>query len=280
MFSDLEQTLYDSLLRGYLLKYLDTDGEGRIKATAANYTTTTQIDRIIKKKIQPKLDKVGDLIITGVGKTERAASSYIVAAKPNAKLNPNATRKAIYNALGYSVTKKAIVEGGPLQSALNGFAMGNLVKRSIHQAIAGTVAKETLARVLKESILEKSLIKRQVEQYVSEPFEKADRMASKKYAEQAGLKYMIYQGGLVRDSRDFCIARDGMAFTTEEVGKFGTPEDKFGGYTNKGSGEFQGKPPNYDPFRDLGGYNCRHHLNYISRDLFLELRPDYTPNEE
>jgi hypothetical protein len=34
------------------------------------------------------------------------------------------------------------------------------------------------------------------------------------------------------------------------------------------------KPPNYNPIRDLGGYACRHHLNWIPYELAVMLRPD------
>jgi hypothetical protein len=101
-----------------------------------------------------------------------------------------------------------------------------------------------------------------------------DRITNNQFAVDLGLKYALYAGGLIETSRPFCIDRNNKVFTTDEIKKFGTSKDKYGGYTNKSKGEFQGKPLDYDPFKDCGGYNCRHTLNYITESLAKTLRPD------
>lgn len=98
-------------------------------------------------------------------------------------------------------------------------------------------------------------------------FPKADRLLSKNNAAALNLKYAIYQGGIIKTSRDFCIERNNRVFSTEEIEKFGTADDKYGGYTDKSKGEFDGKDEPYNPFTSLGGWNCRHHLDFVSNEM-------------
>src|SRR5690606_21753943 len=74
-----------------------------------------------------------------------------------------------------------------------------------------------------------------------------DRETNSNFATDLQLNHAIYQGGLIKTSRDFCEERNNKVFTRDEILKFGTSQDEFGGYTNKSAGEFQGKPKVYNP---------------------------------
>lgn len=108
-----------------------------------------------------------------------------------------------------------------------------------------------------------------------------DREVNGTMAVELELNHAIFQGGLIKTSRPFCIERNNKVFTREEILKFGTPQDKYGGYTNKSTGEFQGKTKTYNPITDIGGYNCRHFYSWISEELAEILRPDLKkPNQK
>ena len=64
-----------------------------------------------------------------------------------------------------------------------------------------------------------------------------------------GLNYAIFQGGLALDSSMFCQERNNLIYSRVEISKW----DR----------DFQ-MPYKYDPFVDLGGFNCRHTLDWIS----------------
>lgn len=112
--------------------------------------------------------------------------------------------------------------------------------------------------------------------FATDTFSLFDRQTNLEFANALNLKYAIYAGGLIETSRPFCEARNNKVFTTDEIKLFGTSKDKYGGYSDKKTGDFQGKPQTelYDPFTQCGGYNCRHTLNYISKALAVQLRPD------
>lgn len=71
-------------------------------------------------------------------------------------------------------------------------------------------------------------------------------------AEEVGADYFLYIGGLIETSREFCRERDGKVFTAEEIA----------GWDNG-----QGLPADIY----LGGYNCRHSLRPISKELAKDL---------
>ena len=84
----------------------------------------------------------------------------------------------------------------------------------------------------------------------------------------------FYQGTEIKTTRDFCKVRKGKVITREEALTWGTSSDELGGYTNKAQGQFNGKNANYNPLVDIGGHNCRHHLDWIPNELAVQLRSD------
>lgn len=70
-------------------------------------------------------------------------------------------------------------------------------------------------------------------------------------AKQHGLNKFLYEGGIVKDSRDFCVARAGQEFTREEG-------ESWNGLT------WRGKIPHVDFFVQCGGYNCLHSITWIN----------------
>lgn len=110
------------------------------------------------------------------------------------------------------------------------------------------------------------------DQNVYDTYQEADRVAQNINAEQIGLPAAIYVGGLIDGSRPFCIARNRKIFTREEIALFGTSEDTYGGYSDKSTGSFGGKPKaGYDPFTQCGGHRCRHHLSWVSKEYAVRL---------
>jgi hypothetical protein len=64
--------------------------------------------------------------------------------------------------------------------------------------------------------------------------------------EAANLDYYLYQGDIIRDSREFCIERAGKVFTTAEVDSW----NELAPWAGKSG----------DVWVCCGGYRCRHHL--------------------
>jgi hypothetical protein len=92
-------------------------------------------------------------------------------------------------------------------------------------------------------------------------------------ANELGLKYFLYTGGLVKDSRDFCREHDGHVYTIEDTETWATwvPADSIHIDTFNQKDEYSVPSylgyPGYNPLIDRGGYNCRHQLGYISEGV-------------
>ncbi|KAA9333394.1 hypothetical protein F0P96_10520 [Hymenobacter busanensis] len=105
-------------------------------------------------------------------------------------------------------------------------------------------------------------------------YQRADRALQGLAAEELQLQAALYQGGLIDSSRPFCVARNGKVFLREEIARFGTAKDTYGGYSNKKAGEFHGKNADYNPLTDAGGHNCRHGYHFIPNSVAMRLRPE------
>jgi len=82
------------------------------------------------------------------------------------------------------------------------------------------------------------------------------------FKEEIGLKHFVYQGGLIKTSRDFCIKKNGKAFKEADAVR-DWPKDP--DLIDKAH------VATYRPIIDRGRYNCRHFLMWISEDYYNEL---------
>ena len=183
-------------------------------------------------------------------------------------------KASVFSTLG--ITGGIIAAGSILSSILQDRSAINTIKSVVMAAVSGGMTITALKVAVEEIVLRKDggLIKKLFHEKAPDPFYKVDRYINTKYGVALKLNYAIYQGGQIKTSRPFCIHRNNKVFSRDEILRFGTPSDTFGGYENISTGDFQGKTDPYNPVTDLGGYNCRHHLHWISDELAYALRPD------
>lgn len=275
-----QKDIYQDILRQYLLKELSVFEDGKLKNLSGNYASTFALDKIWKKGFQAGVgDKIVRQIIEGTRQLTKVNVKYF-------DLFDDAAVKKISRQIEAKILSTyGITPDGDLkpESFLNNIVKSNeplnKIKGLIHQAVASEIKITDLENSLKTSLVEEDLVKKYLDSsQVTNIYDRYDRQTAKEYSDHLKLDWAIYQGGLIEDSRPFCIERNGKVFTREEILRFGTSKDKFGGYTNKSNGEFQGKwRPGlkvYDPIQDMGCYNCRHHWDWISFELASSLRPD------
>jgi len=99
--------------------------------------------------------------------------------------------------------------------------------------------------------------------YAYDAYSKVREVDNLHFKNEIGLKHFIYQGGLIKTSRDFCIKKNGKAFTEEEA-KRDWPKDP----------DLIDKKhlASYNPLIDRGRNNCRHFLMWISEDQYNEIK--------
>lgn len=130
------------------------------------------------------------------------------------------------------------------------------------------ISLKELREQLQSVIVDKSIAQKYYKRWTHDIYSQYERVAANQVRVTLGLKFAIYQGGLINDSRSFCIQRNDKCYSEEEIKKW---KDL----------NWIGKPESgYDPITDLGGYNCRHRLDWISERLAYRLRPDLDPKNK
>ena len=177
------------------------------------------------------------------------------------------------------------VRGGPIESIISEFGSTE-VKQIMSKAVSGNMDKREFMKQMRDFVTgteeTPGISERKWKQFAYDIYQQYDATYNKKIADEFGMKYFIYQGGLIDDSRDFCRAHNNKVWTTEEAQTWATWTPSQGEYpagypmTSKKPDEVPSYLgyPGYDPFQDRGGYNCRHQLGYISEELAFKLRPE------
>lgn len=105
------------------------------------------------------------------------------------------------------------------------------------------------------------VLEKHYQNFSYDTYQQADSAIQEHYSNKLDLTACLYLGGEIKTTRKFCHERNGKVFIREEI-------EDWKDLT------FSGKPPNYNPFLDRGGYGCRHHLNYISNKMAMRRRSD------
>lgn len=258
---------------------LDTEA-GNIKNNRYNISKSLQVNSQWKSFVKNDFAKLIKDHISGLGKLGTFNRKYFEV-ENTGRINLSEIQAKAEADLNFrlGVTERgSIIEGGYLDRLIQDPTIRNQIINTIQRGITGEVGRTELIESVSNQIsgteqVDGNLTK-YVRQYVHDTYSTYDNQMADTFAVKLGLDYAVYAGTEIKTTRPFCEVRINKVFTREEISKFGTSADKYGGYSDKKQGKFQGKTDPYDPFRDLGGYNCRHSWNWISLNLAKRLRPD------
>ena len=239
--------------------------DGKIENNNRNRRLIATIDNIFNDFSEKYGIAVSSGIVTGVQELFDFNKGYFSAlGESKTKLVPinNEVKSTLEGWLGLS-DKGDIQRNGYLDNLISDSTAKNSIKDLlVRSVISGSGLTETRAAT-KQMIVgdEKNLgvLQKHYRNLVYDTFSQVDRTIQKITADKLNLQFAIYEGGLIETSRKFCIDKNGKVFTRKEIEAFDPTE---------------AKQPNYNPFTDLGGYGCRHHLNWIPKALAILLRPD------
>lgn len=93
--------------------------------------------------------------------------------------------------------------------------------------------------------------------YSDDVFNHADRMSSRAFGQKYGLKWFIYAGTIVKNSRAFCRGKIGGIFNTEEAKN----------WINETPSPLGISKDSYSPTIHMGGINCRHSPFFITEEM-------------
>jgi len=244
----------------WAIQNLDTE-EGKFKATARNLGKVSGLYRVLGDWQTKYKGSMLGTVLDWAGRIFGANEAYFDSFEDVTESITDKARRLTLQRWGYDGEK--LIPGGYFESLFNNQSIAQRTASLVNQAINQKMSLKDFQRTFK-AVFVGSVGQGMLERYWKtnsfDLYMRLDRQVNLLYADELGLDWAIYSGTLEEDSRAFCIARVNKVF------------DRAGIEAWKGL-EWQGKPKiGYDPFTDVGGHNCRHHLSFISDGLAQTLK--------
>lgn len=255
------------LLEQTVLQFVDqldiTEG-GKVRNTLKNKRLLQTIDTVFAEWGRTAGVAIAQSIVAGLQRVLNFNNTYFKSFTRDAELLP--LQKKVTETLRYWLgidEKGGVQKNGYLDTIINDTSVKNQIKDLTVKSVLGQHGYNETKKALKDFIVGNSektgVMQRYYRNFVYDTYSTVDRATGDIYAEGLGFNFAIYEGGVIKTTRKFCRERNGKVFHRSEIAAFNPPT---------------AKPPNYDPFISLGGYSCRHHLNYIPDSTAKVLRPD------
>lgn len=155
-----------------------------------------------------------------------------------------------------------------MDAYLDSVALLDPVKQEVKSYVLSSISSHKSFKTMKGELQDilglkerSGVLNRYYRQFLYDNIMQFDRIVSNMFAEQNELNYFVYTGGLIEDSREFCIKRDGLVFRRDMVDDW-AKDPTLPGYPNVAD---------YDPLVDCGRWNCRHWLTWITDEQAKEL---------
>lgn len=271
LLKELQDKLVDvqgKLLSRFITEWVDTldvdDETGVIKNTLRNKRLLENVDKVFTSYVKTDGVVIAKTMMDGIQQILDFNGKYYKNFATHAELAPlkPQVKSLVESWLGLKGNGALEGNGYLAKTISDPRILGDLKNLALKAVVGQQGYKETLKTVKNFIDGNKDtagLLEKYHRNFVYDTISQVDRATSGMFADKLGLNYAIYEGGLIKTSRKFCKDRNGKVFTKEEIAAFRPKE---------------GIPDNYNPFQDLGGYGCRHHLNWISYAVAVALRPD------
>lgn len=259
-----QRDLLDETVKEFL-DSLQIDENGNVRNTFFNKTQLSKVDKVFQDFSKTNGINLAKDFYKGIIAITKFNYSYYSLFENSNTLNPISKNVKTFIGQWLGIGKDGIaLKNGYLDTIIQNVEVRNDVKdfamRTVMRQEGWKTAKENLNELLTGGKLkETGKMEQYYRNFVYDTFSQVDRASAKVYADRLGYDFASYEGGLIKTSRKFCIKHNGNIYHRDEIKKF---DPKVA------------KQDNYNPFTDLGGYACRHHLNWIPDSLAIVMRPD------
>lgn len=286
----LQLSLFEDVI-SEIIPQLDVK-DGLLLDNANNFRLISQLDKVYNIFNVKVAGTILPQINSGINTIVGFGTDYFTLAIADlpARFDKIIEGAKVLTDLKIGLRTEKMIRGGQLMSMLK--SDPTEFKQLLSKAVTSQMSMKEFIKVIKDAINgtdeRKGLLDRQLNRFAYDTYQQYDASYNKKLAEEFDMKYFIYQGGIIKDSRDFCVCHNNKVFSVEEseMWKDWKPSDcddyPEGWPKAKDMGEHPGYMdyPGYDPLVDRGGYNCRHIIGYISEELAQKLRPDLLTNNQ
>lgn len=258
--ANLEKQIQESqqgLLKKFLAGFgdlLQTDETGKVLNNAFNRNLLLSVDKVFADYGKQHNVLILAALMQGVNQLMNFNADYYGKFEGETKLLP-IRKKVVQNMrgwLGINADDTA-QENGYLSTLIKSDAVKNQIKDFALKSVMGQAGwqetKKNLEKLIAGDKDNLGALQKYHRNFSYDLLSQVDRATGKTYADDLKFEFAIYEGGLIETSREFCKKHNGNVYHISEIQKF-NPQ--------------VAKQPNYNPVTDLGGYGCRHHLNWIS----------------
>jgi hypothetical protein len=249
-FEKLEKLILNEVL-SYLSERLLVR-EQRIVFDANNFGVISKIDTLLSR-FSTGIQNIGKYIIRGIGSVMGLTTEQL------SQIDTRAIKT------GKTVTDELLKHAATvINKNLNLERIFLDIKQDAISLLADPKGIDLveLRKALSQKVVGNKLAQKYFSRWTHDLYSQMQRVGANRMRIELGLRFAIYQGGLIATSRDFCEERNRQCFSDEEIMKWKELD-------------WEGKPEiGYNPIIDCGGYNCRHRLDWISDEMAKRLRPD------
>lgn len=253
---------------GLILDWLNGNIEvedGRIKYSARNLGRVQGLARLFQKFQKDYQKTMLGSVLEWVGDIIGLNRDYFETFDTPAESVAEAARRITLQRWGYNVNTGQLIPGGYFETLFSNTDTARRVAGLVNRAIAARMPLADFQKMFRRVFVGtpgQGMLERHWNTNSFDLFQRIDRTANLVYADRLGLNYAIYSGTLKDTSRPFCVERVNKVYSRKEIEAWKNLE-------------FEGKPAiGYDPFFDCGGFNCRHHLSFVSDEIAAVLRPE------
>lgn len=247
----LQSTLYAALL-DYLVGNIETKDD-KIKFTSSNIGAVNKIDKALNKSLEKELQGYKRHILNGV----RTILSSVWTEYSQIDIRALQVGEQVGGRIEKhaATTVNQIADLKPIYEDIKKQAV-NLMSN-----YEGISLKE-LRDALKVKVSDKNIVQKYWSRWTYDIYSQYERIGANEVRKELGLVFAVYEGGEIETTREFCDERNGNVYHISEIE----------GWKDL---EWQGKQESgYNPIIDLGGYNCRHRLRWVSKEFAAAKRPE------
>ena len=268
--ANLEKQIQESqqgLLKKFLAGFgdlLQTDETGKVLNNAFNRNLLLSVDKVFADYGKQHNVLILSALMQGVNQLMNFNADYYGKFEGETRLLP-IRKKVVQNMrgwLGISGDNTA-QENGYLSTLIKSDAVKSQIKDFALKSVMGQAGwqdtKKNLEKLIAGDKDNLGALQKYHRNFSYDLLSQVDRATGKTYADDLKFEFAIYEGGLIETSREFCKKHNGNVYHISEIQKF-NPQ--------------VAKQPNYNPITDLGGFGCRHHLNWISTALAKAMGKD------
>lgn len=205
------------------------------------------------------------LRVLTTGDYKKFVSAFLKEFDKQAKINDSILKKTLDDIVKVDASAvilnqyKAIATESLISSSTLTSVLAGPIKQEIEKAVLnGLSIAELTENIRLITVGDKDQLgrlERYANQIAYDGIATTDRAYTKSISDENGIEFYRYAGGLVRESRDFCVSRDNKQYHIKEIEDWGNLSDWQGRIKGTNSSNI---------FTNLGGYKCNHSLVPIS----------------